>query len=277
MHEAASKGYAVPAFNIYNLVTIQAVIKGAEIAKSPVILAAGSGALNDIGFRLLYTTMQVAAEEAKTEVSIHLDHAPDVRLLQRWENLGAQSGMIDGSKLAFLDNLQLTKEARDAVKPDFWLEAELGRIEGNEDENLASAAIFGYTNPDEAQRFAEETKLNGLAVSIGNIHGRYRNPVALKLDLLEELARRLTLPLVLHGASGVGDAVLQQAIDHGVRKINFNFELRTAFIEQLAVQAKEEVERDRYDMIRLFRSAQDKMSDVVVAKCAVLGSAGKSR
>lgn len=264
---AVTRGVAAGSFNTYNVETTRAIISGAEAEQAPIFLAVGRGALDHAGFELLSALCRAAAEAARVPVALHLDHATDLDLVARAVVAGFSSVMVDGSALALADNIQLARRAR-ALVGRRALEAELGGTFGDEDrsshtEHAGGTAPVPMTDPDEAVTFVDATGIDSLAVAIGNAHGLYRGDTRLDLHRLEAIAARVTVPLVLHGGTGLSDAQLRATVDRGVRKINVNTELRRAFYQQLG----EGLQRPDhgFDLPALLQPAVDAMSRVVRA------------
>jgi len=139
--------------------------------------------------------------------------------------------MIDGSHEAFEANIELSRRVVEACMPsNIPVEAELGKVGGKEDD-LDGGEGSAYTDPEEAKIFVEKTGVNSLAVAIGTAHGIYKGEPKLDLERLSEIARAVTIPLVLHGASGVPDETVKMAIERGICKVNYATELRIAYSE----------------------------------------------
>lgn len=264
--EAVAKRCAIGSFNTYNLEITRAILRAAEAQRAPVFLAVGKGALNQAGFAPLSQAMLMAAEEAAVPVAVHLDHSPDTATIRRCIGLGYTSVMIDGSQLPFSENVGLTREAVQAAG-GATVEAELGGVAGAEDRSGDQATAIPMTDPDEAARFVEATGVDSLAIAIGNAHGLYTGEPHLDFDRLAALTKNVSVPLVLHGASGISDADLRRCISLGVRKINVNTEIRVALFESLQASLQRGV--DGYDVTRLFGAAVEAMQRTVVEKLAV--------
>lgn len=223
-------GRAVGAFSIYNLEGAQAVCNAADSEGIHTILQAGSSAFKYGGRDQLAALALAAAEASDARVGVHLDHSQDLFEIRKCLEFGYTSVMVDGSNLPFEDNVSLTrKAAREARSAGAWIEAELGGISGDEDRS-SEAQVVGMTDPEQAARFVEETEVDALAVAIGNVHGFTPEEPKLDLERLAKIAELVPIPLVLHGASGLPQHQIEEAIALGVAKINVNAELRRAFI-----------------------------------------------
>ena len=266
---AVDRRCAVGSFNTYNIEITRAILKAAEARGEPVFLAAGRGPLVSAGFSPLVQAMLTAAHDAAVPVAVHLDHSPDVATVQRCVQAGFTSVMIDGSQLAFADNVALVREAVQAAGGTAT-EAELGYVQGAEDRSGAHETGIPMTDPEQAERFVGETGVGSLAIAIGNAHGFYNGEPRLDFERLAQLADRVTVPLVLHGASGIEDKDIERCIELGVRKINVNTEIRYALFESLRDSLNKGV--PGYDVTKLFDAAVDAMQRTVEEKIAVFAA-----
>jgi tagatose 1,6-diphosphate aldolase GatY/KbaY len=234
LHRAMSEQRAIGAFTIYDVNAARAIVAAADSAGVHVILQAGSSGFAVSGESPLQAIALAVARDATIDVGVHLDHSGDLDELRRAIDAGYTSVMIDGSHLGFADNVALTRRAMEIVEASgVWLEAELGAIPGDEDRSTDAAAA-AMTDPDQAKAFVDETGVHALAVAVGNVHGFTARPARLDLDRLGEIRARVTVPLVLHGASGLDTGDIARAIvDCGVAKVNVNAEIRRAYITGL--------------------------------------------
>jgi len=260
LERAHREGWALAAFSVYNLELIQAVLRAAEAEGLPVIVQAGSSAFRYAGREPLAALALAAAASSSAAVGVHLDHCHDLGELQACLQLGYSSVMIDGSALPFAENVALTRRAAElAHAAGAWIEGELGPVGGDEDRS-GNAQAGELTDPDAAARFAEQTGVDALAVAIGNVHGMGSRPVALDLERLAAIHERTPIPLVLHGASGLTDEQVAQAIGLGVAKLNVNTELRRAFRDAVLRQAEDSPAGD--DIASLLAPAVDAVQAV---------------
>jgi tagatose 1,6-diphosphate aldolase GatY/KbaY len=224
--DAANAHRALPAFSVYNLETVQAVVAASERSGMPVIINAGSSAFRHGGHDELARLAVYAAESSTASVGVHLDHSRSFEEISACLDRGYTSVMFDGSDLSFADNVRATKDVVGrAHGVGAWVEAELVGLAGDEDVST-NAESTSMTDPVLAEEFVATTGVDALAVAIGNVHGFSSSPPVLDLDRLEEIARRVTVPLVLHGASGLPRDVLLACLERRVAKVNVNAELR---------------------------------------------------
>lgn len=277
--DALRSDYAMGAFNVSNLELAQAVVWGAVAKKSPVIVQSSEGAIEYAGLKVLAAMVKTMAEEAEVPIVLHLDHGKDVELLKKCIEVGYTSVMIDASKEEFVDNMRIVKEVTDyAHERGVWVEAELGAIlgkEGVKDLKGERTPDSYFTKPEQAQEFVETTGVDALAVSVGTIHGAFSGQEYIRFELLEQIQQAVpNLPLVLHGASGISDQHLKQAVAMHVCKVNVDTELRIAFEE--AAKAYFAESHDFVDPRKMLAPAREATQKVVEQKIELFGSGGMS-
>ena len=230
--EKAQEGkYAIPHFNVWNAEMLMGVIDAGEEAKAPIIISFGTGFVGNTSFEDFSHMMVSMAEKASIPVITHWDHGRSLEIIQNAYNHGMNSVMRDASAFDFEENIRLTKEAVDYFHPlGIPVEAELGHV-GNETVYEEALAHYQYTNPEQAAEFVERTKCDSLAVAIGNQHGVYTSAPKLNFEVIKKVREAVSIPLVLHGASGISDDDIRQAIDLGIAKINIHTELCLAAME----------------------------------------------
>jgi len=232
--KAQREGYAVPAFNIHNLETLQVVVETSAELRSPLIVAGTPGTFSYAG---IGNIVAIAGDLAKTHnqpLAIHLDHHETFDDIAQKVQAGVRSAMIDGSHLPFADNVALVKRVTDYChRYDVSVEAELGRLGGQEDDLVVDSKDTLYTHPQQAREFVALTGIDSLAVAIGTAHGLYTATPKLDFERLEEIRSHVDVPLVLHGASGLSSADIRRAIGLGICKVNVATELKIAFSDAL--------------------------------------------
>jgi tagatose 1,6-diphosphate aldolase GatY/KbaY len=226
-------GRAVGAFTCYDLLGFEAVVRAAESYRAPVVVLVSPASFGAEGGERLVRAFGAAARGSSAEVLVQLDHARDGRLIERAADCGVDAAMADGSKLPFEENLAFTRAVARSMRPrGVGVEAELGRVEGHEDE-AGETSSGGVTEPGEAEEFVRESGAECLAVAVGNVHGHYSGTPNLDWARLEEIRRRTPVPLSLHGASGLPEGDLRRVVSLGVAKFNVNTELRAAYFKFL--------------------------------------------
>ncbi|MCB7067102.1 tagatose-bisphosphate aldolase subunit GatY [Enterocloster citroniae] len=271
----AQKGhYAVGAFNVENMEMVMAVIEAAEELQSPVIMQTTPSTVKYAGLDYYLANVKAAAERAKVPVAIHLDHGSSYGLAMQALRTGYTSIMIDGSHESFEDNIAVTKSVVDACAPSaIPVEAELGKVGGKEDD-LDGGDGDGYTDPEQAREFVERTGASSLAVAIGTAHGLYKGEPKLDQERLGEIRQVVSVPLVLHGASGVPDEAVRESIRRGICKVNYATELRIAYSD--GVKAVLKNNPDTIDPKKYGAAGKEHVKAFVMEKMRNCGCAGKA-
>lgn len=273
LRKAQHNGYAVGAFNVYNLEGALAVIAAAEELRSPAMLQILPRAFALGGTPLLAMCRQ-ACRRAGVPMAIHLDHCASQDVIGKVIEAGISSVMADGSHLDYDANVAFTSRITAlAHRLGCAVEAELGRLSGNEDGLTVAAYEARLTDPEQAADFIRRTGIDALAVCIGNVHGRYREPPDLDFDRMAAVRRRISIPLVLHGTSGLPEDMILRAIDLGVCKFNINTELRETGLQ--AAQTYLNAARDK-ELVELMETVIQAMQVPVMDKIKLFGSAGRA-
>lgn len=275
LEHADQNGYAVGAFNVNNMEIIQAIAEAAGDLKAPVILQASQGAIKYAGVEYITSLVKTTAGLIDVPMALHLDHGTDFDEIMKCIRNGFTSVMIDASKHELEENIRLTKEiVRIAHSVGVSVEAELGKIGGTEDHIVVSEAEATYTDPEEARIFVEETGVDSLAIAVGTAHGVYKGEPKVDIERIKEIDRVVSVPLVLHGSSGVPYDTLGKAVIAGIRKINIDTDIRASF----ATSVKEFVEANpsEIDPRKILKPARARMADTVKEKIKVFGSDGKA-
>jgi len=236
---ARRDGYAVGAFEVWNLESVQVVIGAAEGLSQPVILQVGPYEADYAGLEDISDVAIFHARRAKVPVALHLDHGDTFERVMRCINHGFTSVMLDVSHLPYGENVAATKEVvRAAHACGVTVEGEMDRIGGGEaGVNASDDACL--TNPDQALEFVTETGIDAFAVAIGTVHGFYTGKPNIRLGLMEKIARKVLIPLVLHGGSGTPQEDIRGAISLGIAKVNICTEFVAAFIDTFVQERNE--------------------------------------
>lgn len=263
--KAREAGYAVPAFNIHNLETLQVAVEAAMEMRSPLILAATPGTITYVGRDYIQAMAEVAATEHDIPITLHLDHHENVASIEASLKRGVKSVMIDGSFLPFEENIAITKKVVDlAHRYGATVEAELGKLVGQEEDIIVSVEEAEYTDPAAAEEFVERTGIDSLAVAIGTGHGVYEKEPNLDFERLAQIKRKVSIPLVLHGASGISEADIQRCIELGCAKVNISTELKIPFARALRQHLIDHP--DETDVRKYMASAKESMKKVAIEK-----------
>ncbi|MFU7516646.1 tagatose bisphosphate family class II aldolase [Clostridium sp. HCS.1] len=275
LNKAQREGYAVPAFNIHNLETLEVVVETAAELKSPVILAGTPSTIAYAGGEFIVAMAEVAAEKYNIPIAIHLDHFEVIDEIKHFVDLGFKSTMIDASHAPFEENIETVKKVVEyAHKYDATVEAELGRLGGQEDDLIVDEKDSKYTNPKQAKEYVEKTGIDSLAIAIGTAHGLYKGEAKLDLDRLKEIRDFVDVPLVLHGASDVPDELVKKAIALGICKVNVATDLKIPFSDAVKKYFIENPEAN--DPRKYMTPGKEAMKKVVEHKIMVCGSNEKA-
>ncbi len=300
--QAYKNGYAIGAFNVNNLETIQGIVNAGVAQNAPLILQVSSGARKYANPTYLQHLVLAAVEESGLPICLHLDHGDSFDLCKSCIDKGFTSVMIDASKYPLPENIKITKEVVNyAHDHGVVVEAELGKLAGIEDAVNVSDKDAMFTDPDEVYEFATKTGIDSLAIAIGTSHGAYKfkpgQKPQLRFDILEEVAKRLpNFPIVLHGASsvpqdlvkiinsyggqmpdaiGIPEDMLRQAARMAVCKINIDSDLRMACTAAIRKHFVEQP--SHFDPRQYLGDARSAIQKVVEHKLVeVLGCAGKA-
>lgn len=267
--KAQAGGYAVGAFNVENMEMVQAVIAAAEETHAPVILQTTPSTVKYASLALYYANAAAEAAKASVPIAIHLDHGNSFELAMQALRTGYTSIMIDGSHSPFEENIALTRRVVDAAAPNnVPVEAELGKVGGKEDD--LDGGSGGYTDPEEAREFVERTGVTSLAVAIGTAHGVYKGEPRLDVERLKEIRKLVSVPLVLHGASGLSDESVKSCIREGICKVNFATELRIAYSD--GVKAFLTENPNAFDPKAYGKAGRERVKALVMDRIAVCGT-----
>ena len=233
LKEAAEEKKAIGAFNVGNMEMIIGAVKAAEETNCPIIMQIAEKRLAHSPLDLMAPMMVNAAKQSKANITVHLDHGVTLHNIQKALDYGFSSVMFDGSLYSYQENIDKSREVVTlAAKYGASVEGEIGVVGGNEGgkENHA----INYTNPTDALNFSKSINLTALAIAIGNAHGHYAVAPELRFDILEETAKLVDIPLVLHGGTGLTEENFLKAIKLGIRKVN----IATSCFDALTISAK---------------------------------------
>lgn len=269
-HAKANK-YAVGQFNMNNLEFTQAIIDASIEENSPVIFGVSEGAMRYMGLDYTVAMAKVAAERASVPVALHLDHGSSFEVVMKCIQAGFSSVMFDGSHYSLEENIRLTKKVVEAAHAvGVSVEGELGTIGGVEDDLSVADEDAKIAKPEEAIRFWQETGVDAMAIAVGTAHGMYKAEPKIHFDVIDEVARNIDVPVVLHGGSGVPDEDIVKAISLGVGKINVNTENQVAMTRVIReiLGAKADV----IDPRKYVGPARDAIKETVRGKIRLFGS-----
>ncbi len=275
---ARRENYAVGAFNVYHLQDITTVLAAAEAVRSPVILATTRDAFAHSTMEDLVAVIKRRARATEIPVCLHLDHARDFDTIIRAIFAGYTSVMFDGSSLPLAENIHKTREIVKVAEPlNVSVEAEIGRVGRVQtqysEEKTDDGAVF--SDPGEVKKFVEETGIDACAIAIGSLHGMQKQEASLNLNLLEEIRKRVEIPLVLHGSSGVKETELKEIGARGIQKVNIGTRLQRVFTDEMRRILAEN--KNLHDSVKVLESARKALKKEVIHKIEILGSSNKVR
>ncbi|AHK22638.1 D-tagatose-1,6-bisphosphate aldolase subunit KbaY [Candidatus Hepatoplasma crinochetorum Av] len=271
--DAIKRNYAIPAFGIVNLEGAKAAIEAAEELNAPIILQTTEGGINYAGHEELAAIAIASAKKAKVPVAVHLDHGRNIEYHKRSLELGYTSLMIDGSTLPFDENIKITNKVKSLIKDqDISLEAELGMIGGKEDDIEEEADHF--TKVEDAIKFINNTNIDMLAIACGTSHGFYVKEPKINISLIKEIYDKTKKPLVLHGGTGVPLNQITKAVQAGIRKANFDSELKKAIICGILEYMYKNP--DAFDLRKIFQEGINQAKEVAKSKIKAVQADGKN-
>ncbi|MCI8768353.1 MAG: class II fructose-bisphosphate aldolase [Ruminococcus sp.] len=271
--DAQKGGYAVGAFNVENMEMVKAVIAAAEELHAPVMLQTTPSTIKYGTLETYYAIVAAEAKKAAVPVCLHLDHGSSFELAVQALKAGYTSVMIDGSHEDLEGNIAVSKRVADVAKAcGIPVEAELGKVGGKEDDLEAEADT--NTDPMEAKEFVERTGVTSLAVAIGTAHGFYKGTPVLDKERVSEIRKVVSIPLVLHGASGLSDDEVRDCVRRGICKVNFATELRAAYTA--AGKKLIEEKPDTFDPKKLGVVGMEAVKQLVIERMKVCGCDGKA-
>lgn len=266
--DAQKGGYAVGAFNVENMEMVKAVIAAAEELRAPVMLQTTPSTVKYGTLETYFGIVAAEAKKATVPVCLHLDHGSSFELAVQAIKAGYTSVMIDGSHESFEDNIAVSKKVVDVAKAcGIPVEAELGKVGGKEDDLEAEADT--NTDPMEAKEFVECTGVSSLAIAIGTAHGFYAGTPVLDKERVSEIRKVVSVPLVLHGASGLSDDDVKECVQRGMCKVNFATELRVAYTDAGKKLLKEKP--DTFDPKKLGVVGMEAVKELVMGRMKVCG------
>lgn len=271
--DAQKGGYAVGAFNAENMEMVKAIIRAAEELKAPVMIQTTPSTVKYASLEMFVAMVAAEARNASVPVCLHLDHGSSFELAVRAVKEGYTSVMIDGSKLPFEENIDVSARVVSVAHPNgIPVEAELGKVGGKEDDLVAVADT--NTDPMEAKEFVEKTGIDSLAVAIGTAHGFYVGTPVLDKERLSEIRKVVDIPLVLHGASGLSKEDVMDCVKRGICKVNYATELRKAYTD--AGKALLEAKPETFDPKKLGEVGMAAVTELVKNRMQVCGCDGKA-
>lgn len=257
---ARRKHCALGAFNVFNVELVQATVAAAAARNASVILATEEHDLQYCPPEIMAEIVSRAASGAKTSVILHLDHCTDIELVARCLEAGYVSVMFDGSRLPLEENIAQTRTVVEMARSyGVPVEGELGVILKARDKKRSEYQAHGVTDPRAAEEFVKRTGVQLLAPAVGTAHGVYKELPEIDFDILEEIAERTQIPLVLHGGSGVPVEDVRRCVQLGVAKVNVGTDLRRTFVDRISEGASDGSYIEATEVLASARSSVEKV------------------
>lgn len=280
--KATKEKYSVGAFNITNIIQMEAVVEAAVEKKAPLIIQTSVTPSKFLKPKILVAVYRTLAESAPIPICLHLDHCTDVDFCRTCADAGYTNIMIDASKQVYEENVRQTKEVVDYCHRvgDISVEGELGTVSGVEDQIKVSEDEAALCDPETAVGFVEETGIDILAPAIGTAHGIYKtaNP-KLDFDRLKKIfnlfnAKGPRVPLVIHGGTGLKPEVVKKLVALGGSKFNVSTDLKHALIDSTFEYIS--ANREQYNPGKIDKAVREKIIKRINYWIELLGCAGKA-
>lgn len=269
--------YGVPAINIFNDLTMEAVLAGAVEARSPIIVQTSVKTVRSVGSGVLMAQWKAMTAGIEVPCTLHLDHCPDREVITECLDAGWNSVLFDASALSVEENQAQTVEVvKQAREYGAHVEGEIESITGVED-GVGSDTPAARQSLDVQVRYLEATGVDVFAPAIGNAHGSYAGVPELDTQRVSDIVERYPVPIALHGGSGLSEAVFQDLISRGCGKVNISTALKELFMKQSLAFLKDAEERGKWDPPSLFADVRTHVVDMTTDLCRQFGSAGKAQ
>lgn len=264
LENAKKYNYAVPHFNINNLEWTKYILETMNSLNKPVILGVSESALSYMGGVSTVVGLVkglIIDLNITIPVCLHLDHGTSIDICKQAIDAGFTSIMIDASKYPLLENINITKQVVEyAHAKGVTVEAEVGHVGGTEDNitsNITNATL------EDCLKLVNETGVDSLAPALGSVHGIYKNEPNLDFKTMKEISAALPIPLVLHGASGIPDNQIKEAIACGINKINVNTELQIVWTNAVREYLNN---CNQYDPRKIIGSGKQAIKEKIIEK-----------
>ncbi|MFG3170318.1 ketose-bisphosphate aldolase [Streptomyces sp. NPDC048200] len=268
--------YAVPAVNVFNDLTMEAVLAAAVEQRSPLIVQTSVKTVKSIGSDVLYAMWTAMTAGIEVPVALHLDHCPEREVITECLRRGWNSVLFDASKLPVEENMRQTVEVvAEARAYGAAVEGEIESITGVED-GVGSDTAAEQQTLEVALEFLRTTGVDVFAPAIGNAHGSYKQAPVLDAQRVSDIVAAHPVPIALHGGSGLSDEQFHDLISRGCAKVNISTALKEKFMKSSLVFLETAAERQKWDPPSLFRSVRQDVIDMTGSLMTLFGSAGRA-
>jgi len=275
--DALAGGYGVPAFNIVNDLSAEAVLEAAAAERSPVILQTSVKTVRMYGRKKLYTILAGLAEDAAVPVVLHLDHCPEREVISDCLQGGWTSVLFDAHELDVAENLRQTIEVvAEARAVGASVEGEIEGIQGVED-GVGSDEASALQSLEVSVDFIKRTGVDCFAPAIGNAHGQYKAAPVLDHQKVSDLLAATGVPMALHGGTGLSAEQFQDLVARGCAKVNISTALKEVFLRSSLASLQRAEENGTWDPITFFRDQKEAVSTMARDHMRIFGSAGQVR
>ncbi|MYS22244.1 fructose-bisphosphate aldolase, class II [Streptomyces sp. DvalAA-14] len=275
--DAFTKRYGVPAINVFNDLTMEAVLAAAVEKSSPLIVQTSVKTVKSIGSEVLYTMWTSMTAGIEVPVTLHLDHCPDREVITECLRVGWNSVLFDASTLPVEENMRQTVEVvAEARGFGASVEGEIEAITGVED-GVGSDSAAAQQDLEVTLDFLRTTGVDVFAPAIGNAHGSYKQAPELDFQRVSDIVAAFPVPIALHGGSGLSDEQFHDLISRGCAKVNISTALKEKFMKSSLAFLESAAERQKWDPPSLFRSVRDDVVEMSGSLMTLFGSAGRAR
>lgn len=268
--------YAVPAINVFNDLTMEAVLAAAVENASPLIVQTSVKTVKSIGSGVLHDMWTSMTAGIEVPVTLHLDHCPEREVITECLRRGWNSVLFDASKLPVEENMRQTVEVvAEARAYGAAVEGEIESITGVED-GVGSAEAAEQQTLAVALEFLRTTRVDVFAPAIGNAHGSYKQAPVLDAQRVSDLVAEYPVPIALHGGSGLSDEQFHDLISRGCAKVNISTALKETYMKSNLAFLRTAEEREKWDPPSLFRAVRQDVVEMAGSLMRLFGSAGKA-
>jgi fructose-bisphosphate aldolase class II len=273
---AFDERYGVPAINVFNDLTLEAVLAAAVEKSSPLIVQTSVKTVKSVGGDVLWAMWTAMTAGIEVPVTLHLDHCPEREVITECLGLGWNSVLFDASKLPVEENMRQTVEVvAEARRHGAAVEGEIESITGVEDD-IGSDTAAEQQELAVALEFLRTTGVDVFAPAIGNAHGSYKKAPVLDAQRVSDLVAAYPVPIALHGGSGLSDEQFRDLIARGCAKVNISTALKERFMKSGLAFLESAQQRQKWDPPSLFRSVRQDVIEMTGSLMTLFGSAGRA-
>jgi fructose-bisphosphate aldolase class II len=252
--KARRDGYAVPLFDVFEILGVEGVMDALIEKRAPTIMGIYSPCAAQPNCRAFTAYIRCRADDTDVPISIMLDHGASVEQCLEVLTYGFTDVMYDGSNLPIEENIENTKRVVEAAHAvGVGVEAELGHVGMGDEYSSFGARKVGFTDPDSVEYFVKETGVDFLAIAFGNAHGLYKGEPALDMELVSEVRKRVDIPLVMHGGTGISDEQFRGAIEAGISKVNYFTNISISAVKNMRAAS----EKSQATMLEIHQGTYD--------------------